>query len=84
MGSDRRKYQDKSKAKVSVKLYEQLGITKLDAYNFYIHYNALKVTGASAIEIMAILKAGYGDRFIYYFTILSLELLNKEITKGLV
>jgi hypothetical protein len=84
MGTDRRKYQDKSKAQVSVKLYEQLDVTKDEAYNFYIEYNTMKIENIGAMRIMEKLQLKYGNKFIYYFTILSLELLNKEITKGLV
>jgi hypothetical protein len=84
MGSDRRKYQDKSKAEVSIKLYEKLGITKDEAYNFYIHYNMLKADKIDTTELIKIMQHNFGDRYIYYFAILSLELLNKEIAKGLV
>jgi hypothetical protein len=67
-----------------VKLYEQLDVTKDEAYNFYIEYNTMKIENIGAMRIMEKLQLKYGNKFIYYFTILSLELLNKEITKGLV
>jgi len=84
MGSDRRKYQDKTASEIPMKLHEIFSISREEAYNFYIHYNMLKSNKINTNEVLEALQHDFGNKFILYFTALSMELLNKEITKGLI
>jgi hypothetical protein len=60
-----------------------MGVSKEEAYIFFMHYSTLKANKISINEIVESLQHDFGDRFIRYFTALSMELLTKEIIEGI-
>jgi hypothetical protein len=83
MGIDRRKYQDKSKAEVSVKLREEFKITTMQAYETWKEYHKCKNDGMNILDTTNYLFQEYQKNILKYFVALALEIVTKEVIEGI-
>lgn len=83
MGSDRRKYQDKSKAQVSINIRNELHVTMEEAFKFWQDYQKGKKENLPLWRIMTNLYAFHQYKVFQYFIALAMEIVTKEIIEGI-
>jgi hypothetical protein len=82
MGSDRIKYSEQSKAKISLR--EQEGVKTEDIYIVWSEYNRLKDQGVDAKDRVSSLRSLSNisiENVFNYFLVLGIEMINAEIIK---
>ena len=83
MGSDRRKYQDKTASEVSIKLHNELNVSRREAFNFWNTYQQYKADGIGIWKIMNYLDNEFDKHNMKYFAALALEIVTKDIIEGI-
>jgi hypothetical protein len=83
MGSDRRKYQDKTASEVLMKLHEALKLTKEQIYEYWNKYNEWKINGLTEYNTYMFLTSSRDLRLTFYFAALAMNILNKDIIEGI-
>lgn len=83
MGRDRSEYKDKSAAEISLKLHEELNVSKQEAFNFWNTYQQYKADGIGIWKIMNYLDNEFDKHNMKYFAALAMEIISKEIIEGI-
>lgn len=83
MGSDRRKYQDKTASEVSIKLHNEFNINKQEAYEYWSIYQKYK-SKHSIFKSLNHVYNLFDPIKTMYFAALAMEMLTKEIIEGII
>ena len=84
MGADRGEHQNASAPQVFIKVYEKFGLTKRQIYEIWVAYNNRRNIGTPARTAIDQLQSHpeiYPIEILNYFTVIGLELFNKEYIK---
>ena len=84
MGRIGSKRQDKSASEISLKLHEELNVTKEDAFKFWTKYQQYRKEHICSIwSIMYQLNDDFDKNIMRYFAALAMEIISKEIIEGI-
>jgi len=78
MGSDRGKREEQTDSKIPMKLHEEMGITKTEAYELWRDYQLLIRVNKNRKDIIHFLSKNYS--VIAYFAALALEIVTVDLT----
>jgi len=86
MGSDRGKREEQKDSEISMRLHEEMGITKTEAYEFWKRYHKIKAFDKdkggpfTLNQILQYLQSNSSTAIMRYFMVLALEMVTVDLT----